>query len=276
MPAYRTAYRQAWRSSHRPLIGGRKQGFHPDFIAYAEAVGLPPTDPVLAGSSELVNYLYGQDLLSSACFLPLKDSAGIEARVIGGLTSGSFTLRNGEPWVSGGGITLNGTTQYLDKGDFLGGGESLAVFTAAKVATSGSGVLAGQYDFGNNQRSFLSRLNSGALETFYSDDGSNVDRWQANTATADGLKAVYGSTYSEATKALENYVNGLIADSTYVNNGATNSKLNTSVLVTIGANLNSGTASDLITAEINAQLWIEGADLTSAQITNISTLLNNV
>lgn len=264
----------------RPLVGGRFNTVHPDVVAYAEAVGLSPSDSVLAGTNALVQYLDDQSLLSSACFLPLKDSTGSLARVIGGLTSGGFTLNNGPSWVSFGGVSLNGSNQYLSKTDFLGAGDLLVLvkYDAAVDNDGTHNTLFAQWEGGTNQRSTWMRVATSDDYGLFRDsvgDSTGLEFYVEDLGISFETSGISAGRFTDG-GGLDWFQNGTKRTLSLQTGSPQSSRANQSALVTLGCINASGSPSRLFTGNIRTALIVDGASVSDAQIQTLTTLSDAV
>ena len=263
------------RSRVRPRLGGIGAAYlDPATLAFQSATGASD----LAGVDAVVRYLKAESLFNSAMFLPLKSAqnygTGALAHVIGGLTSGDFTINNGAPW-AGDGVALNGSNQFLAKADFLGDGDFVVLigYSSATESDAVHNTLFSQWEGTTNDRSIWLRM----------DDESPISAFRDSSGA--GNSENYGITTggfisgaNVAYRAIDGggrdiWINGAKQTLSLIGSSTDQtSRHNSSASVAIGAiNADSG-ASRLAAATIKHCLVIDGSSVSDSNIETLTSL----
>jgi hypothetical protein len=247
----------------------------PTIAAFIAASGATVT----TAQSNLELYLRQQNLLTSSRFFPEKSAqnAGSGSTLYGwgGLTSNDGTLVNSPSWGSGG-ISLNGTNQYIEIADFLDS-STLTVFSRVDISgsLSSNGCIASQFETATNDRSWhLSYAHlAGYLNILRSSNGevSGREIYQNTTDPRGADRCFVAQWVASGGRSL--WINKTAQSLSLTTGSAQNNRYNSNLPIRIGCLFITGSPTDFLPATLVAHLFIVG-NLTLAQREAITDLIN--
>jgi len=168
-------------------------------------------------------------------------------------------------------LNLDGVDDYVTIPDFTDCGDSrkqISAFAWVKGAAQSLKFVVTHYDYGTNQRSWRMGSNSNFLIVYLSDDGSASDshmkQYQSSVTAFDNSWHFIGYTFNNGTLKL--YVDGKEDPNiTKSKDAAITTIYNSSAALTVGSELNSGSASEFFAGQID-DVRVYNYALTATQV----------
>jgi hypothetical protein len=248
-----------------------------DIAAFAAASGA--TD--LTGVDALAKYIKSQSLWNNFRCFPMKSAqnagAGSTVFGFGGLTSNSGTIKNGPDW-NAGGISLNGTSQYIEFDDFISGGH-LCVFSriTASSATPASTNVVSSQDNGSVFRGWYHLvLTNGSFRLLRSSNGTAIEAYDTGSGLVVTSDQTIVSQWTEG--GGRNFWQNKTSRSLSLLSVTTNqtSLVDSAQPIISGARLVNNIAAEFFSGIQTCHAYINGVNLTTIQRESITDLINEL